>query len=81
MEDDAIRSRLRQELVMLKPGLPRDLPASSDFRSAWKLDSLDLVEFVARIEREFSIMIDDEELARFVSLDAVARYLEARNPP
>jgi acyl carrier protein len=75
--DDAIIDRLREELLAIKPALPPDLPARSDFRSSG-LDSLDLVEFVARIERQFSIMIADEDVPCFVSLDAVARYVQGR---
>ena len=62
----------------MKPALPDDLSSSSDFRRDLRLDSLDLVELVARIERRLAVMIPDEDLPQLVSLEAFARYLERR---
>ena len=56
------------------------MPAESDFRFDWQLDSLDLVEFVARIEQRFKIIIPDEDLPQFVSLAASEQYIRAHLP-
>lgn len=80
MTDDALLPFLRQELKNIKPRLPDDLPSHSHFKDDWGLDSLELVEFVARIEQKFGILIPDEDLPGFISLDATAQYIQNRLP-
>lgn len=75
-----IHSLLRRYIKMIKPKSPVGLSADSQFRSDWQLDSLDLVEFVARIEQKFKIMIPDEDLPQLVSLVATEQYIRARLP-
>ncbi|MCC7507292.1 MAG: hypothetical protein IT259_18445 [Saprospiraceae bacterium] len=78
MTDQHILSTLRHELKSIKPKLPDNLPESSHFKNDWQLDSLELVEFVARIEQSFGILIPDEDLPDFISLEATTRYLQNR---
>ena len=73
-----IRSLLRGYIKVVNPRVPVGLPAESDFRYDWHLDSLDLVQFVAHIERRFEIMIPDEDLPKLVSLTATEEYIRAR---
>lgn len=72
-------SQLRAELRRIQPLLPEHWPANALFQSDLGLDSLDLVELVARIEQQHGLLIDDADLPNFVSLDAVADYLSTRN--
>ncbi len=78
MTEDKILLSLRQELKSIKPKLPDDLPVVSHFKNDWHLDSLELVEFVARIEQNFGILIPDEDLPDFISLEATTRYVQNR---
>ena len=78
MTTKEIHSLLRRYIKMIKPRTPSGLSAESHFRSDWQLDSLDLVEFVARIEQKFKIMIPDEDLPQLVSLAATEQYIRAR---
>ena len=80
MTTKEIHSLLRRYIKMIKPRSPVGLSANSQFRSDWQLDSLDLVEFVARIEQKFKIMIPDEDLPQLVSLVATEQYIRARLP-
>lgn len=80
MTDPTLLPLLRRELKSIKPKLPDDLPAADHFRDDWNLDSLELVEFVARIEQQFGILIPDEDLPQFISLDATAEYIQKRLP-
>jgi 3-oxoacyl-[acyl-carrier-protein] synthase II len=73
-----VLTALRADLKRVKPSLPDTLPAADDFRFDWQLDSLDLVEFVSRIEGSFDLVIPDDDLQLFVSLDATAQYIRAR---
>jgi acyl carrier protein len=69
---------LRNELRIIKPILSKDLPATDDFRKDLNLDSLDLVEFIARMEQNYNIMIPDEDLPQFISLQASAKYIQSK---
>jgi acyl carrier protein len=69
---------LSDELRAIKPTLPAELPTSALFRRELNLDSLDLVELVARIEQRYGVLIPDADLPEFVSLDATSRYVLAR---
>jgi len=80
MNTESMLSLLRDELRNISPGLPAELPARSHFKYDWNLDSLELVEFVARIEQRFGLLIPDEDLPAFTSLQATVDYLKAHLP-
>lgn len=71
---------VRNELRSMKPQLPTAWPTAACYRADLNLDSLDLVELVARIEQRYGFLIPDEDLPDLVSLDATADYLMARVP-
>ena len=78
MNDDEVLSFLRSELRAIRPTLPPALPVHAHYRTDLMLDSLDLVELVARIERHYALIIPDQDLPEFVSLEATVRYIFAR---
>ena len=78
IQRDAVIAMLRTELHRIQPRLPQDWPANLQFKSDLGLDSLDLVELVARVEQHYGLMIPDRDLPGFVSLDVMADYLCAR---
>jgi acyl carrier protein len=80
MNDDDVLSFLRSELRAIRPTLPPALPVHAHYRTDLMLDSLDLVELVARIERRYALIIPDQDLPEFVSLAATVRYIFARVP-
>jgi acyl carrier protein len=45
------------------------------YRADLNLDSLDLVELVARLEQRYGLLVPDADLPQFVSIDATVRYL------
>jgi acyl carrier protein len=69
---------MREELRRISPQLPADWPASAQYRAELNLDSLDLVELVARIEQHYGLLIPDDDLGCFVSLEASADYVIAK---
>lgn len=77
---DALLTFLRSELRAIKPALPDVLPTQAHFRIELNLDSLDLVELVARIEQRYDVLIPDADLPVFTSLDATVHYVSARLP-
>jgi acyl carrier protein len=80
IDRDAVIETLRAELHRIQPRLPNAWPGDLRFKSGLGLDSLDLVELVARVEQRYGLMIPDNDLPGFVSLDAMADYLCARIP-
>jgi len=78
MQEYDIIQQLRFELSIVKPQITNDIRDTDSFRDDWGLDSLELVEFVARIEQTFRIMIPDKDLQELRSLDATATYLQGK---
>ncbi len=69
---------LKDTLHLIKPTIPVDIPMEDNFKQIWGLDSLDLMEFVARIEQHFSLLIPDEDLEKMVNMTSIVNYLETR---
>ena len=78
MQETDIIQQLRLELGIVKPQISHEIKNTDSFRDDWGLDSLELVEFVARIEQTFRIMIPDKDLQELYSLNATAAYLQSK---
>ena len=78
---DGTLAFLREELRLIRPTLPATWPDDARFKSDLGLDSLDLVELVARAEQRFERYIGDQDLPSLVSLAAMADYLCRRPAP
>jgi acyl carrier protein len=77
--DDVI-VQLREELFRIQPRLPENWPTGALFQADLGLDSLDLVELVARVEQRYGMLINDTDIPNFISLDVMADYICARMP-
>jgi acyl carrier protein len=77
-EHEGIAVMLRNELLCIRPDLPPVWPDDALFKSDLALDSLDLVELVARVEQRLQMMIPDADLQHFVTLQAMVDYLLGR---
>lgn len=75
-----IISDLQTLLQQVKPSLPPAFPPSDHFKDDWQLDSLDLVEYIARIEHRFQLPIPDSDLEKLTSIHAIEKYLYQRKP-
>lgn len=76
--DDDVLAFLVHELRTIRPSLPADWPPGARYKADLNLDSLDLVELIARIEQRYGLMVPDADLPQFVSLDATLGYLFER---
>lgn len=72
---DEILAFVTHELRTIRPSLPADLGPQTRYRADLNLDSLDLVELVARLEQAFGLLVPDADLPQFVSIDATVRYV------
>ena len=66
---------LTGELRAIRPSLPAELSTEARFTADLNLDSLDLVELVARIEQRYALKVPDADLQQFLSLDATRKYI------
>ena len=65
---------LRQELRAVNAAVPADVPTDKELVSELGVDSLDVVEFVARLEYRFRFVVPDGEWQQLSTLDAIADY-------
>lgn len=76
---DALRDRIRRELHAIRPGvLPPTWDDAARFRQDLGLDSLDLVELVARLEQATGLYVPDDDVARLSSVADTVAYVRER---
>ena len=69
---------LRDELHAVNAEIPADLPADRGLTDDLGVDSLDVVEFVARLEHRFRFVVPDDEWQGLATLDQIAAYALGR---
>jgi acyl carrier protein len=68
---------LRAELRKVKDTLPADVDSGALLMTDLGLDSLDVVEFVARVEEVYRISVPDDDWQQLSTLDRIAKYVTA----
>ena len=67
-----------KKIVVDKLGVPEArVEEKSSFVNDLGADSLDVVEFVMEVEKEFNITIPDEEAAKLATVGDAVKYIEA----
>jgi acyl carrier protein len=66
---------VREELAVAVPDVPHDVPEEALLRADLQVDSLALLELVARLEYRFSVSVPDEDWPRLGSVGDIAGYL------
>ncbi len=77
MNRSEILSVIREELAVAAPDVPADADPAAHFGLDLEVDSLAVLEFVARLEYRFGIAVPDDAWPGLTSMDAVADFLEA----
>lgn len=77
MNRPEILSVIREELAVAAPDVPPDADTAAHFGLDLEVDSLAVLEFVARLEYRFGIAVPDDAWPGLTSMDAVADFLEA----
>jgi acyl carrier protein len=84
---DELKPRIRQLIVRqlkldVDPGSIRDdAPLFGDAANGLGLDSIDALELVLGVEKEFGIKVQDEEVGvrAFASVDALSDFIRQKN--
>lgn len=76
MNRSEILSVIREELAVAAPDAPADADPAAHFGLDLEVDSLAVLEFVARLEYRFGIAVPDDAWPGLTSVDAVADFLE-----
>ena len=71
-----------KEIVVDKLGVEKTkVTETAAFVSDLGADSLDVVEFVMEVEKEFNITIPDEEAGKLETVGDAVKYIEAHAKP
>lgn len=76
LTDDVI-DVLRVEIRKVKDTLPLATATDALLMTDLGLDSLDVVEFVARVEEVYRVSVSDEDWQELTTLQQIADYLSA----
>jgi acyl carrier protein len=73
--DTDVLSRLRTELASVRPDIAETAPADATLKHDLEIDSLDVLEYVARVEAAFGLVVPDEDWQAVATLDSLAAYV------
>lgn len=71
---DALLAILHEELAATGTDVTGEIPTDRHLTQDLGIDSLDVVEFVARVELRLRFTVPDEDWQRLATLDAIADY-------
>jgi acyl carrier protein len=77
MNRSEILAVIRDELAVAAPDVPPDADTAAHLGLDLQVDSLAVLEFVARLEYRFGIAVPDDAWPGLTSMDAVADFLES----
>ena len=67
-----------KKIIVEKLGVkPEDITEDKTFVNDLGADSLDVVEFVMEVEKEFNITIPDEEATKLATVGDAVKYIDA----
>ncbi|WP_392543313.1 acyl carrier protein [Oryzobacter telluris] len=75
MTRSEILATVREELAVAAPDVPADADTAAHFGVDLGVDSLAVLEFVARLEYRYGIAVPDDAWPGLTSMDAVADHL------
>ncbi len=77
MNRPEILSAIREELAVAAPDVAPDADTAAHLGLDLEVDSLAVLEFVARLEYRLGIAVPDDAWPALTSMDAVADFLES----
>ncbi len=90
METKGIEKRIVNVLLTIAPDVSEsDLDPLVDIQEQFELDSVDVINFIARLQEEFGLEIPNKDYRRFLTIAEGANYIREKgyekrsevNPP
>lgn len=78
MTQTEIQAILVTQLQEMEVALPEAIDENMSFMQDFKMDSLDLAEYIARMEHVFSVQVPDDEWQSLSTVGRVIDYVQAR---
>lgn len=79
MNKQDVQVVVREELAGTIPDVPADADEHADLRADLGVDSLAVLEFVARLEYRFDRAVPDDDWPQLTSIAAIVDYLVETN--
>jgi acyl carrier protein len=76
METSEIKSKIRIIIAGMFDVKPEDIPDTKLFTELAKFDSMRALEFLAKLETEFNILIDPDKLYNMTTVDKTIQVVE-----
>lgn len=76
MESGEIKSKIREVVGGMFDMKPGDVPDSKPFTQMAKYDSMRALEFLAKLENEFNVTIDPDQLANMATVEKATQVIE-----
>ena len=76
MNKEEIKSKIKDIIVDKNGVAPEEVTDKADFKGDLGMDSLDCVELIMEIEKEFSISISDDEAEKVSNLSDCVTLVE-----
>lgn len=77
---EKLLAELANELRAINDDIPELVEPMDELKDELGIDSLDLVEFVARIEHRFRFIVPDEDWQELLTLHDIASYVQEHAP-
>ncbi len=76
METEAIKSKIREIISGMFDVPSANVPDEKPFSEMVKYDSMRALEFLAKLETEFNVMLDPDLLAKMRTVNMAAEVIE-----
>ncbi len=78
MSNETTRDRVLRVLGDVVPELvPSDIKPAANLRDQLDLDSMDFLNFMVALHKEFGVDIPESEYRKFLTLDSCVQYIES----
>ena len=76
MENTEIKSKIKEIVAGMFDVQPASIPDAKPFMEMAKYDSMRALEFLAKLENQFDVMIDPEQLPKMNTVEKATQLIE-----
>lgn len=76
MHNAEVKSKIKEIIAGMFEVSPEDIPEDTPFTQMAKYDSMRALEFLAKLETEFNVMIDPDLLPRMATVEKSTGVIE-----